>query len=113
MPDLLTIENLELRTRIGLPEEERAKEQRVLVTVELSLATTQHHHDDLEQSIDYASVVESVLELAKTERRTMEFFAEEIAALILKKFRAKSVCVTVKKFALPGIDHASFTVTRP
>jgi FolB domain-containing protein len=113
MPDLLAIENLELRTRIGITEAERAQEQRVLVTLELSLAGNGPHRDDLKRSIDYAAVVESVKELAKTEHRTMEFFAEETAALLLKNSRLGSVRVTVKKFALPGIEHASFSITRP
>lgn len=113
MPDLLTIESLELRTRIGIPEEERQKEQLLIVTLEISLADSGSHQDDLRRSIDYAAVVESVKELAKTEHRTMEFFAEETAALLLKDPRIGGIRVTVKKFALPGIASASFTIIRP
>jgi len=113
MRDLLTIEDLELSTRIGIAAEERKVPQRVLVTITMELAVSRPHSDDLSQSIDYAAVAGAVQTLAITERKTIESLAEEIASVVLKQYGGTSVRVTVKKFALPGCAATSLTLERP
>ena len=55
--DAITIHNLELRTHIGVPEEERAQEQRLLISVEMNVDTASAaKSDDVAQSIDYDRV---------------------------------------------------------
>ena len=114
MSDRLAITDLEVWTRIGLTKEERAQEQRLLISVIVNLNSASPHKDDLEQSVDYAEIAGKIRSITQAkERRTMEGLAEELATMILSTFRVKSVGVTVKKFALPGIAHASFTIERP
>ena len=113
MSDSLVIEDLEIWTRIGLKEQERTSEQRLLVTITLELEHAGRHADNLDQSIDYAAVAFDVRALAAKERLTIEFFAEETAETILKKYHPHSIRVTVKKFALPGCSGASLTIERP
>lgn len=113
MNDLLVIHDLELWTRIGVPEEERATEQRILVTVEMALdASAAGKSDDVKHSINYADVTEDLKTLAQTERKTIERFAEDIAVMILKKYKTHSVTVSVKKFAICGSAHVSITLAR-
>ena len=113
MADTLSITDLELWTRIGVPREEREAEQRVLVTIEMSLDTrAAAQSDDVKKSINYVDVAEDLRALAKTERKTIERLAEDIAGMILEKHGAKHVAVTVKKFALPGAAHVSITIAR-
>ena len=110
----MTIHDLELWTHIGVPEEERKKEQRLLVTLEMQLDTdAAAKSDDIEKSIDYEKVVAEIRVLAKAERKTLERFAEDIAESVLKKFHPEQVTVTVKKFALPGTASVSLTIVRP
>lgn len=105
---------IELWTRIGVPEDERQKPQRVLVTIEL-LSPLQKvaHTDDVREGIDYQKVVDAVVTLAETERKTIERLAEDIADAILKKFKPTGgVRVTViKKPDLP-LERVSITIHR-
>jgi|SRR3989338_10989435 len=112
--DAITIHNLELRTHIGVPEEERAQEQRLLVSVEMNVDTkAAAKTDDVSKSIDYDRVSEELKKLAKTERMTIERFAEDAATMILDQFKPKSVTVSVKKFAVPGSDFVAIEIRRP
>ena len=110
--DTLTIRDLELRTHIGVPDSERASEQKILVTIGLQLDTKSSAKRD-EPSIDYDHVVAALKELAKTERKTIERFAEDAATIILEKFHPESVTVTIIKFAIPGSKQVELMITRP
>src|SRR3990167_3064731 len=112
--DHLTIHDLELWTRIGVPEEERKAEQRLLLSVDMTLDTKAAAEGyDVKKSINYADLSQDLRALATTERKTIERFAEDAAGLILKKYHPESVTVTVKKFAVPGSAYVAITITRP
>ncbi len=114
MPDRLTISDLELWTHIGVTDEERKTGQRVLVTVALELDLSKAGaSDDVNDTIDYAAVVNDLRALAKTPRKTLEKFAEDCAQMILARYETKSATVEVKKFALPEATFSSVRVTRP
>lgn len=112
--DSIFLKDIEVWTRIGVPEAERAKAQRVLVSIELcgslhKVGTT----DDVSCGTDYAAVTDAVIKLGTMERKTIERFAEDIAAIILKNFTPESIKVTVcKKPDLP-LDAACVTLIRP
>ena len=109
MEDTLRIKNLELWTHIGVTEEERTKEQRLLIDISLQIKVP---NKDL-ISIDYEKVAKDIRALGGKERQTIERLATDVADMILKKYSLESVTVTVKKFPLPGIKHVSLTITRP
>jgi len=114
MSDLLMLSDIELRTHIGVPEEERAKEQRLLVSIEMHIDTKEAgKSDDFSKTIDYEKVRCDVLELAKKERKLIEAFAEDIALMILNAHDVDSVTVTVKKFILTDTKEVSITIHRP
>ena len=96
-------------THIGITDEERTKEQRLLI--DLTLHTTIAGSDLI--SIDYEKVAEDVRALGKEERQTIEKLATDIADTVVKKHHPESVTVTVTKFPLPGTKHISLTITRP
>jgi 7,8-dihydroneopterin aldolase/epimerase/oxygenase len=113
MSDLIRIEELELRTHIGVPAEERAKEQRVLVSCSLILSTKEAAKtDDHHRSADYAALIEGIKKLAMTERKTIERLAEDIAALCLKERNIEAAEVTVQKFPFPDVKEVSVTIGR-
>ncbi|MDO8648534.1 MAG: dihydroneopterin aldolase [Candidatus Peregrinibacteria bacterium] len=114
MSDTLTIVDLSLWTRIGVTEEERAKEQQILIVIEFPQdAAAIAKNDDVRKGIDYAQVIAAVQEVGKEERSTIEALAEDIAAVILLKFRPDSVRVTVTKVTVPGVRCVNLTITRP
>ena len=113
--DRISLRGIEVSTRIGVPESERAKPQRLLVDVELmhSLKPVAES-DDVSKGIDYAEVVAVIQELAKTERKTVERFAEEIADALLKNFHPKGgVKISVHKYPALPIVEAIITIVRP
>ena len=113
MKDRLSIIDFELWTHIGVPKEERKTEQRLVVTVEMSVdAKAAAKSDDVKKSINYADVAEDLKKLALIERKTIERFAEDIAKMILKSYKTSAVTVTVKKFAIPGSASVAIQMTR-
>ena len=111
--DVLTITDLELWTNIGVPDQERATEQRLLVTLEMTIDShAAAKSDDVKKTINYFDVSEDIKLLAKTERKTIERFAEDIAQMVLTKYKPDAVTVTVKKFAVPGTASISLRIFR-
>ena len=114
MMDAITIRNLEFWTHIGVSQEERMTEQRLLVTVEMALDTrAAAKTDDVAQSINYKDLAEDVLALAKEERKTIERLAEDCATMILARYKPASVTVDITKFPLPQAQDVRIRITRP
>ncbi len=112
--DSIFLQDIAVKTRIGVPASERAAEQTLHVSVELfhglnNVATS----DDVRLGIDYQTVTEDILSLATTERKTVERFAEDIAAELIKKFKPDGgVKITVKKTPPLPLASACITIQR-
>jgi dihydroneopterin aldolase len=112
--DIITIADLEVHYQVGVPAEERAQPQRLLITLELvadfAMAAA---HDDLRTTIDYHAVVKRVLAFGEGRTwRLIETLAVELARTVLREFRPRSVRVEVKKFIIPEARYVSVAVTR-
>lgn len=113
MNDTLTITDLSLWTRIGVPDAERETEQRLHLTITMSTdAAVVAKDDDIQKGIDYDAVCKAVRELGNQERKTIEKLAEDIADLILRDFSVEKVDVTVKKYVIPGTENVSVSIER-
>jgi dihydroneopterin aldolase len=115
MSDLIRVVDLEVRARIGVPEEERREPQRLLISLELTVATIAHaaKTDDLARTINYFDVARQVKALAaKRPRKLLETLAEEIAADIHKAFPVQKVALEIKKFILPDAQFVSVKIER-
>lgn len=113
--DSLLLRNIDVWTRIGVTEEERAKPQHLRVSVELfhPLAPVADS-DDPSKGIDYDRVIEEVERSAKTDRKTLERFAEDLAQTLVQKFKPEGgVTVTIEKRPHPALDFVSVTIRRP
>lgn len=112
--DTILIQDLRVTTSIGVPAEERAAPQELNVSVWLKLSTKEAAKtDDVSKTIDYAAVAEAISDLGKTERKTIERFAEDIADMVLDNFKPESVSVSIDKFVLPNAERVAITITRP
>lgn len=114
MNDTIVIQDLEVRYRVGVPDEERAHPQRLLLTVEMERDfTAAAAGDDLRETIDYYAVSRRLLALGDgREWRLIETLATDIATLILGEYGAKAVLVEVKKFILPEAAHVAVRLRR-
>lgn len=111
--DTILIDGLSVVTHIGVPEEERAQPQKLSVSVSLHTDTSKAAvSDDIADTIDYAAITQDIHTLAKTERKTIERFAEDIANHILSVYSPESVTVTIDKFILPDTRKVTITIHR-
>ena len=112
--DKITICDLEVFCHVGVPDEERAQPQRLLLTVEMSYdLSVAAASDALTGTIDYFAVSQRLVEFGKGRSwKLIERVAAEIAEMILNEFRAQAVMVEVKKFILPETRYVSVSVTR-
>lgn len=113
--DTITIRDLVVRYRIGVPAEERAKAQRVLVSIEMTHDfRAAAKSDDLTKTIDYDAVSQRLLRFGDDrEWKLIEKLACDIAAMLLSEFKPASVSIEIKKFIIPETRYVSVRVTRP
>lgn len=113
--DTIIISDLEVFYRIGVPDEERSKPQRLLLTIEMEHDFTQAAaSDDLAKTINYHAVSQRLLRLGEGRSwKLLETLAEEIAALILAEFKPRRVNIEIKKFIIPQARHVSVRISRP
>ncbi len=112
--DAIHLEALQIMTRIGITEEERAEAQRLAVNLTLwPLAGFEALQDRVEETVDYAVLAQGVSALAAgREDRLIETLAEAIAGYLLGTFRLARVRVEVRKFILPEVDYVAVIITR-
>jgi D-erythro-7,8-dihydroneopterin triphosphate epimerase len=99
MTDTLFIDDLLVRTVLGVTNEERRDKQDVLISIEMETDTSAPgKSDDLSDAVNYRTISKNILALAeRSQFRLVERFAEEVAALCLRERRVKRVRVTVEK----------------
>lgn len=114
MNDLITVCDLEVHYRVGVPEEERRMPQRLLLTVEIERDFSEAiRTDDLASTINYFAVTERLKHLGEhREWKLIEKLAGDIAALLLNEFGAKRVAVEVKKFIIAEARYVSVRLAR-
>jgi 7,8-dihydroneopterin aldolase/epimerase/oxygenase len=99
----IAIVDLEVFFCVGVTDEERAKPQRLLLTVDMdfdfsSAAVT----DRITKTIDYNEVAQAVLKLGEGRNwKLIEKVANDVADRVLSEFQPESVTVEVKKFTIP------------
>jgi len=112
--DSIRIEELELSVRIGVPDEERAKPQRLTISISMWPEGGIHDLDDeLDRTINYAAVCQEVKACAFGRAdRLIETMAEAIASHLLATFPLVRVHVEVRKFILSEVKHVAVLITR-
>ena len=112
--DTIVIKDLEVQFRMGVPDEERAQPQRLLISVEMELdVRSAAAADDLDQTVNYFEVYQAITGMgAGREWKLIETLAEEVAGLVLQQRRVDAVRVEVKKFILPDARHVAVSIER-
>src|ERR1039457_1471474 len=103
----ISIVDLEVLYRVGVPDAERAQPQRLLLTVEMEADfSAAARSDAIADTIDYFAVTQRLLKFgAGREWKLLEKLAADIADTILAEFKPQSVRVEVKKFIIPQARH--------
>jgi FolB domain-containing protein len=113
--DTITIRELEVHYHVGVPDAERARPQRLLLTLEMEHdCSAAAAADDLTRTIDYFAVTRRLIALGEGRSwKLIETLAVEIAGLVLGEFGASRVAVEVRKFIVPETRWVSVRVERP
>ncbi|MCE0499057.1 MAG: dihydroneopterin aldolase [Methylacidiphilales bacterium] len=116
MSDLIRVVDLEVQAHIGVPKEERARAQKLLISLEMGIGNFHRaaKSDDITATVNYFNVTERVKTLVakKPPRKLLETLAENIATDLLAAFPIKTLTVEIKKFILPDARWVSVQITR-
>jgi dihydroneopterin aldolase len=110
----ISIVDLEVFYRVGVPDAERARPQRLLLTVEMeSDFSAAAKSDGIADTIDYFAVTQRLLKFGDSRSwKLIEKLAADIADTILVEFKPSNVSVEVKKFVIPQARFVSVSLTK-
>lgn len=110
----ISIVDLEVFFSVGVSDEERAKPQRLLLTVDLNVDfSSASISDRIEKTIDYHQVVDDLLRFGDNRNwKLLEKLVANVADLIMIKYKPQSVQVEAKKFVIPQARYISVSLTR-
>jgi dihydroneopterin aldolase len=112
--DEIHIEQLEVSTRIGVPEKERATPQRLTVSISFwPCQQTRDLADKIDQTVNYSAVAEETKRFVRDQSvNLIETLADLLATHLLKTFPIQKVAIELRKFVLEDAKYVSATVTR-
>jgi dihydroneopterin aldolase len=113
-PDEIHIEQLEVLTRIGVSEEERANPQRLTVSISFwAYQKTGDLTDNIQQAVNYSAVAEETKNFVRDQSLNLiETLADRLAMHLLKTFPIQKVTIEVRKFPLSDAEYVSASVIR-
>lgn len=105
----ILIQKLEVFARIGVPDEERATAQRLLVNAAIEPLMPFHElEDEITHTVDYDAACRRLVELAaERPRKLIETLAAEMAKTLTTEFPARRAEVEVRKFILPNTEYVA------
>ena len=112
--DRIHIEQLEVSTHIGVPDEERGAPQRLTVSISFwPYREAGDLTDKIENAINYSSVVEETKNFVRDQSvNLIETLADRLAMHLLKNFRMQKITIELRKFPFEDANYVSVTVTR-
>jgi FolB domain-containing protein len=110
----IEIADLEVKSKIGVPEEERLTFQRLLVSLRFQIRNSfRDLKDEFASTIDYGAVAAETRRIAQnSELHLVETLVSEIADELVNRFPIRTLIVEVKKFVLPDAKYVSVKTTR-
>lgn len=110
----INIVDLEVFYQVGVTDEERAKPQRLLITVEMDFDfSSAIMTDRVEKTINYFEVAQELLKFGeKRSWKLLEKLAANIADHIMLRYRPEIVTIEVKKFPIPQARYVSAIIAR-
>ena len=114
LPDEIHIEQLDVFTHVGVPEEERAKPQKLTVSISFwPNQQTSDLADHIERTVNYSTVAEETKNFLRDQSVSLiETLAERLASHLLKNFPIQKLTIELRKFVLRDAKYVSITVTR-
>lgn len=110
----IKITDLEVHYRVGVPDAERAKPQRLLLSLDMEFSfSSAAASDDIAATIDYYTVAQRLLKFGEGRSwKLIEKLAVDIADVVLREFRPQSLTMEVTKFPIPQARSVSVRFTK-
>lgn len=110
----IAIVDLEVAYCIGVTEEERAKPQRLLLTVDMSYDfSSAALSDRIEKTINYQKLADDLLKFGTGRSwKLLERLVSNLAEMILNQYGPQAVYVEAKKFSVPQARYVAVSLTR-
>jgi FolB domain-containing protein len=110
----IRIVDLEVFYCVGVTDEERAKPQRLLLTVDMTYDfTSAALTDRLERTINYQTVADELLRFGESRNwKLLEKLVTNIADVIMVEHKPQAVVVEAKKFSIPNARYVSVSLSR-
>ncbi|MES2307470.1 MAG: dihydroneopterin aldolase [Verrucomicrobiota bacterium] len=113
--DRLVIKDLEVFSKIGVPDAERKKAQRLLISIDARIPNVRKaaKSDSIKKTVDYFQIYQGIHQIAKSKpRQLLETLAEELSSFVLSEFQISQVKVTVKKFIFKDAGYVAIEIER-
>ncbi len=112
--DTIFLHGMKAETLIGVYDWERKNKQTLLLDVDIGVAGKSAVSDDIDDTVHYADVCDTVRRsLAEQRFQLLEALAEHVADLILQDFNALFVRVrVVKPGILPNVREVGVVIER-
>ena len=112
--DEVHIEQLEVSAHVGVPEQERANPQRLIVSISFwPFQEIRDVADNIDQAVNYSVVAEETKNFVRDQSvNLIETLADRLAAYLLQTFPIQKVTVELRKFPLQDAKYVSAIVTR-
>jgi len=98
-----------VNAHIGVPEEERASRQRLLIDVEIRLRTGfSEMNDDVSRTVDYDQLAKEIVEVSEAKsRRLIETLAADVMAVVMGNKLVDSAHIEIRKFILKHTEYVA------
>ena len=108
----ISIVDLEVFYHVGVPDEERSRPQRLLLTLELEADfTASAWSDSIADTVDYYAITQRLLKFGDGQSwRLIEKVAADIGEAILAEFNVSGAFIEVKKFIIPQARYVSVSM---
>jgi 7,8-dihydroneopterin aldolase/epimerase/oxygenase len=105
----IEIADLEVKSKVGVPEKERECFQRLLVSLRFQIeGRFRDLQDRFEKTVDYASVAAAIEQIAEANKaQLLETLASNIADGLMECFAIRRLELELKKFVLPNASWVS------
>ncbi len=110
----ISIVDLEVFWSIGVTDEERAKPQRLLVSVDMTTdISAAAISDRVEKTINYFEVAQEIMRYGEGRSwKLLEKLATNLIDLLMTKFKPDDITLEIKKFVIPQARYVSVTLAR-
>ncbi len=107
-------EQLKVFARVGVPQAERARRQRLVLNITLWPARDLRDlQDAIARTVDYSALCQEAKDfLSRQSPKLLETLANDLASHLLRKFRVRKINIEIRKFVLKDAAYASVAVTR-